>query len=624
MKKMKKILALVLSAAMVMTMGITSLAAFEASDPTTSTATITLTKAAKETTAMNAYKVINATYDSTTKAVTYGLEKWVTDALEAKENGTAKYPDYLKTDGTTDVEKVILALGTVMPQKNGQQAATGVTNGAANAILDILSKASKTGAIAATQDSTTKTTFKFEDLKVGAYFVEAIDSVNVYNPIMVSVGLTADDNGVYTDVLGNKDWDLELAPKYTPIPFTKKVVGSTTGVNNGKAVDSTNKGIDKDAATKNNGEHGDDTNIGDTIHFEITNKVPTYSANYKDIVYTFNDTLSDGLFLVKGSIVIKVDGKAIADANVKEKKEEDHFWAFSLTDDTYIKSISGKPITITYDAVLKGDDVETGFDPNTNKATLTYTTKPDGTTNHKEDTTYHYTFEIDGNVGGQETKIKVGEEEWDVVGHEVIKVGPDKYVTKPLKKGETVDGYTVGHYTARKESAPETVYNGGLSGAIFTLTNNETKEVKTATTTADGYMNFVGLDAGSYTLVETKAPDGYSLDPTTHSVDITAEYNENGTLKKYEVKIDGTATTTYTAKYLKPDKTEYAGTDYLGTTVIPTISKDADASTLLKNTKLASLPSTGGIGTTIFTIAGCLIMILAAGMFFATKRKEEK
>ena len=44
----------------------------------------------------------------------------------------------------------------------------------------------------------------------------------------------------------------------------------------------------------------------------------------------------------------------------------------------------------------------------------------------------------------------------------------------------------------------------------------------------------------------------------------------------------------------------------------------------IENTKLASLPETGGMGTTIFTIGGCLIMIVAAGLFFVTRRKAEK
>ena len=44
----------------------------------------------------------------------------------------------------------------------------------------------------------------------------------------------------------------------------------------------------------------------------------------------------------------------------------------------------------------------------------------------------------------------------------------------------------------------------------------------------------------------------------------------------------------------------------------------------LNDTKLSALPSTGGIGTTIFTIGGCAIMIVAAGLFFATRRKTQK
>lgn len=44
----------------------------------------------------------------------------------------------------------------------------------------------------------------------------------------------------------------------------------------------------------------------------------------------------------------------------------------------------------------------------------------------------------------------------------------------------------------------------------------------------------------------------------------------------------------------------------------------------MTDTKLSALPSTGGIGTTIFTIGGCAIMIVAAGLFFATRRKTQK
>lgn len=43
----------------------------------------------------------------------------------------------------------------------------------------------------------------------------------------------------------------------------------------------------------------------------------------------------------------------------------------------------------------------------------------------------------------------------------------------------------------------------------------------------------------------------------------------------------------------------------------------------MTDTKLSALPETGGIGTTIFTIAGCVIMIAAAGLFFASRKKSD-
>ena len=56
-------------------------------------------------------------------------------------------------------------------------------------------------------------------------------------------------------------------------------------------------------------------------------------------------------------------------------------------------------------------------------------------------------------------------------------------------------------------------------------------------------------------------------------------------------------------------------------------NQTADATTgtaSMSDTKLSALPATGGIGTTIFTIVGCGIMIAAAGLFFASRRKENR
>ncbi|MDR3894136.1 MAG: SpaA isopeptide-forming pilin-related protein, partial [Blautia sp.] len=100
------------------------------------------------------------------------------------------------------------------------------------------------------------------------------------------------------------------------------------------------------------------------------------------------------------------------------------------------------------------------------------------------------------------------------------------------------------------------------------------------TTDVNGNIKVEGLYTGTYFFKEVKAPEGYSVNTTDVSV---------------------------------------------------TLSQDGEAKEIIKttpanmyDTKLSSLPSTGGIGTTIFTIGGCLIMIVAAGLFFASRRKSAK
>lgn len=104
------------------------------------------------------------------------------------------------------------------------------------------------------------------------------------------------------------------------------------------------------------------------------------------------------------------------------------------------------------------------------------------------------------------------------------------------------------------------------------IDNNDIVKV-TNLVAKNGTVVAKGLDNGEYAIVEEKAPSGYSV----VSVDnVTISNGDNPV-----------------------------------------------ATANVSDTKLHSLPHTGGIGTTIFTIAGCVIMIAAAGLFFASRKKSD-
>ena len=119
-------------------------------------------------------------------------------------------------------------------------------------------------------------------------------------------------------------------------------------------------------------------------------------------------------------------------------------------------------------------------------------------------------------------------------------------------------------------------------GTYEWVINQDDAEIFT-TDTVDGQKGVIiinGLDKGTYYFKEVEAPAEYSINTTP--VDVTID-DDNLTSETVEVAIPAADTMT--------------------------------------DTKLAALPSTGGMGTTLFTIAGCVIMISAAGLFFATRKK---
>ena len=133
-------------------------------------------------------------------------------------------------------------------------------------------------------------------------------------------------------------------------------------------------------------------------------------------------------------------------------------------------------------------------------------------------------------------------------------------------------------------------------------------------------MEIKGLDEGTYILKEISAPAGYIKDQNEHTIVIDATYSEkeyskviNGktvyykvkTLDSYTVTIDGKKTSTYTMTLSGP--------------AISSVTP-GDSSSEIQNTKGVELPSTGGMGTTLFYAIGA-ILVLGAGILLVSKRR---
>lgn len=491
--------------------------------------------------------------------------------------------------------------------------------------------------------------------KLGSYLVVVdsdntdTDSVTVYSPMVVSMAYALDNMGTPNDP---KDDEYTMQAGSFTVANAKKSNAGFDKVIKVKA-DSENQnstGGNKQVTGEDNNK-GDTLKPGDVTTFQVTATAPAYSEDffitkgeYKGPTVKITDELFH-LTLVeekngtrpdsfKKSFVVKFNGAALAaDKYTLTPAADGKSFELVVTDKATLKA--GGDYVIEYDAVLDADAL-TGFDANTNKATYEYTRKPgvgtDGKPfNNKEDEiTFHYTFDIDGNINGQDE------------GREIIKVGIDNY-TGDLVTSEK-------NFTSAQKP---------LAGAKFVLVKKNTDEVVcAAVSAADGRLKahktekveykgkeytangLTKIDAGEYELIETFAPDPYKVNSTKIPVVIEAKLydqtvtkddgtllHKKGMLESYSVKVNNEDTNTYTWKNDGTDafKTVYKYTDKNGQVVETTSLGDfLSGATNIVNTNIGTLPSTGGMGTILFTIIGIAIMALAAFFLFGSRRKKQE
>lgn len=313
----------------------------------------------------------------------------------------------------------------------------------------------------------------------------------------------------------------------------------------------------------------DTANFGEAVDYTITTKIPMYSENYKNVTFTVKDTLADGdLKLTDGVINVKANGTPVQPGDntytVAGNKADSTEYTVTF-DSAWVLNNKGADIEISYKATVTSAKVNNASHDNT--ATLTYSTTTKDTS-VKEDTEKVYSFDIGGEVTGD--------------------------IFQKTGEGNDRDALKDAEFTLYIDKECETQYT------------NELYDGKTATykTLGDGNIYITGLDAGTYYLKETKAPEGYSLNDTVYKIEVTPTI-ENEVLKSWTIAVNGETVRTFTVND--------------GEVIV-----EGEKETEIKNTKLANLPETGGIGTTIFTIGGCAIMIAAAGLFFASRRKANK
>ena len=512
---------------------------------------------------------------------------------------TVKFYKLIKWESTgwawaDGVEAAATSAGVTLPDLEtitGNDTTAGAISAANGGILaQVAQKLSpvdtETVATGASSVTYTKPSSMAADDFLGLYvaLVKPATADYLYNPVFVSADFTAGNNsmGVQVDALS-----------YSDTALAKK---------------------EHISLTKTCAETQYDVAVGDTIAFTITSTIPEYSTSYVHPAYEITDKMDADLELVPSSIAVKVGGATLAASNYDLTSSTTGFTV--KLKEAYLKTLTeAKPIVVTYNAkVTKIDDNNVVIKEN--KATVKFSNDPSNSSGYGllEDYTYHYVFSLDAECLGHS-----GYE-----NSELVKIGlnPDgtPITEKTLDNGESagvLEGAVFGLYT---DPGCNTLY-----------TNNNVTPAIDGRYTSDenGKLNISGLDAGTYYLREISAPEGYIADTTIYRIVITPKYKTVD--ERTYVNSDGI--TVYCDSYKVLESYTVVVTNMTSNQAVTStftitndgpneVSSTTDHSSFLKNTQGTELPTTGGMGTTIFYIIGTLLVIGAA-IIIVTRRRMD-
>ncbi|WP_329969741.1 isopeptide-forming domain-containing fimbrial protein [Bifidobacterium angulatum] len=305
----------------------------------------------------------------------------------------------------------------------------------------------------------------------------------------------------------------------------------------------------KTAKVGNVDVNGKTVNVGDTVDFTVSAAVPASAGNYDVYPFTITDTASKGLKVAEtNTFKVQVDGRDV-DSSLYTVTQTGSAAVGTTTTITFAsaKSLAGKTIVVSYTGTVTKDALTDLGGSVNNKAMITTNGGASGE-GKTESKTYGFQFK----------KIGVDNDANALAGAQfVIKKKDGKFLKQDTesKAWSSVDDQT-----------NATVFTSG----------------------ADGLVQFKGLAAGDYTVMETNAPNGYAQNfKVTFDVSIA----ENGAVTFKQ--------------------------DLLHQVTLPTDDQIAT----VKNVKsITQLPLTGAAGTTLFIVVA--LLLAGAGVTVVVKSRQ--
>lgn len=541
------------------------------------------------TVTVNVYRLMTVNFDTTKQQPVEPVYTWVEPVANWLKTNES-YKKYIKPEDNSVTSEFSASSGDESAQNTKSAEIAGFYDALAAAIRggQITSFNATESETATVQEEQTSTSCTIDGLAMGNYLVLIEGGMKVYRPSAVNLVPVWKEA---TGAGGTSEWvlsDAKVTLKSSDLTLTKQVYDDTitTGSN---------------TTTPTWGETAQ-VAIGDTVTFKLTALVPNYPENALHDGYEISDNLPAGLTL--GNVT--VNGVKNGTSPTSTPLTEGQNGAYVLTkkaDDTAApgttptRPTGDQNVTFNlefdYDKIKEYDEIEVTYTATVNAAIKVI--GQESNTNGNINTAY-----LDYNNNPYES-VAGGSATWETVEATATVYTYGVKVEKQDENKQPLSGATFALTTDEEGEQPisfvqteDGTYRKATQAEIGTENSDATTELVVSATPGNdlGKLTISGLDVGTYYLTETKAPGGY----VKLSTPVKIIVNDN----KKPGKKPGEGGAFEDGANGKTDTTD----ENNSTTEL----SDGYVSTEITNTKGFTLPTTGGMGTVLFTAGGVLLM----------------